>query len=61
MKVISICPCCFQLFDDKDKMNEHRIGFHDDDGKVRIFVIWGRGGRLKVSTSFTGDKARIFC
>jgi len=34
VKVISICPCCFQLFDDKEKMNEHRIAFHDDDGKT---------------------------
>ena len=35
MKVIVICPVCFQLFDMKEKYDIHKEAFHSDqDGKV---------------------------
>jgi len=40
MKVIVICPVCFQLFDMKEKYDIHKEAFHSDqDGKV---VKWNQ-------------------
>ena len=40
VKIITVCPICFKVFDDRDKMKDHKIAFHNADIKVILLLFY---------------------